>query len=150
MTDPDQNPFAPFKINFQEASIDGPLNFDVLACSEAYVSIAVTITVIIIWDLSQGNRKRLFSSLIFQANSSSCACSDCPVNCPENAYKTLHEDILMFGNIKNYSVYAAVGFFALGSLAFIGTLIIPKFSEKSPPEGKSYSNAIVKEMTIVS
>lgn len=40
MNDPDQNPFAPFKITFEFSSdYDSPLSFDVPTCSEAYVSI---------------------------------------------------------------------------------------------------------------
>lgn len=40
MNDPDQNPFAPFKITFDFSSdYDSPLSFNVPPCSEAYVSI---------------------------------------------------------------------------------------------------------------
>lgn len=39
MNDPDENPFAPFKITFMDHPSDAsPLDFEVISCENSYVS----------------------------------------------------------------------------------------------------------------
>ncbi|CAH1126728.1 unnamed protein product [Ceutorhynchus assimilis] len=111
--DPDQNPFAPFRIYFADRGTDSPLDFVVPSCDQAY------------------------------EGSSACTCSDCPVNCPANPYERLTVDHYIFGNINKYTFYISIAFLTIGFLTFFGTMAIShlfKFGrnrvEAETPQGK--------------
>ncbi|KAF7266735.1 hypothetical protein GWI33_019956 [Rhynchophorus ferrugineus] len=80
MNDPDQNPFAPFKVYFDtNPTTYTPFDeFNVLNCSEAY------------------------------EGSSACSCSDCPVNCPANTFDEIDEPYYIFENINTTSFCLAM------------------------------------------
>ncbi|XP_050308286.1 NPC intracellular cholesterol transporter 1 homolog 1b-like [Anthonomus grandis grandis] len=102
MSDPDQNPFAPFLIHYivdNEESESSPLNFDVLACEEAY------------------------------ENSSACTCSDCPVNCPLNTYAQLGVDHLIFGVLNIFAFYVSIGLISFIIAIFIGFIVGARLSK---------------------
>lgn len=126
MNDPDQNPFAPYKMQFN-TTITGlytPLDYKVLTCSEAY------------------------------DNSSACSCSDCPVNCPENLYTSIHTDYNIFSNINEYSFYTSISLLLIGCLAFIGISILQKINlltrrnrqinTNKPPFGEKVHDALYR------
>ncbi|KAL1502244.1 hypothetical protein ABEB36_007416 [Hypothenemus hampei] len=98
MNDPDLNLFAPFKISFiVDNERYSSLNFDVFACHEAY------------------------------ENSSVCTCSDCPINCPANPFKSIEQDHNIFGNINQYAFYISIALLFTGMLMFLTGFLVFRY-----------------------
>ncbi|XP_048518138.1 NPC intracellular cholesterol transporter 1 homolog 1b [Dendroctonus ponderosae] len=117
MNDPDENPFAPFKITFiDDPSYESPLDFRVISCEDSY------------------------------ENSSACGCSDCPVNCPSNSYEDIDVQHLIFSDINIYAFYVAIGLGCLGIFSFLILLLASRIlSSTSSAATKNKLDVTIQE-----